>query len=168
MRWLLLLALAGCFTQTREVEIPGSVHVDPETFVGPVIGVALNVTESYGTLHVDASLTRFCYREVKQLIEHHEETEGGVFIRGIPVGATSDEDLGFEDRMVSVQKTDCSIPAPATQIGVELPSGAVVRGVTDTRGLAHIQIPATEPASGVAIVRASGAAIVRIAYARGR
>lgn len=165
MRYLLLLALTGCFTMTHDVEIPMGLHVDPETFVGPVIDIALTVTTSYGTLHVDASRTRFCYREVKQFVEHHEETEGGLFISGVPVSIASDENEGFEERTVSVRKTDCSIPATGARIAVELPSGAVVRAIADARGLAHIQVPATEPPSGIAIVRVANTT-VRVAYSR--
>lgn len=177
MRWLLLLALTGCFG-THDVEIPRSVHVMP-TFVGPVTGIALDVTESYGTLHVDATRVRSCFLEVRQFVEHREEADGGGgwILGGGVVGAIasatvdslgaaivdSGEDSDFEDRTVSVTKRDCSIPAAGASLAVELPSGAVVHARTDSRGLAHIKIPAGEPASGTAIVRAANAA-VRVAY----
>jgi len=178
MRWLVLLVFTGCvFAQTRhDVEVPLSVHVMP-TFVGPPLGIVLTVTESYGTLHVDAARARFCYREVKQLVEHREEVDSGGgwggglagAIVGASVSALADaaanagEDSAIEDRTLSVRKTDCSIPAAGARIAVEMPSGEVVRAVTDARGLVHIEIPATEPETGTAIVRAEDAT-VRIAY----
>lgn len=177
MRWLLLIALAGCFT-THEVEIPGSVHV-VEDVAGPPDTIALTVTASYGTLHVDAARPRFCYREVRQFVEHREETDvgagwsggGGVIGAIVAAGASSlasaavnaGADSQLEDKTLSTTKTDCSIPAAGATIAVALPSGAVVRVRTDSRGLAHIKIPAGEPASGTAIVRA-GETAVRVGY----
>jgi hypothetical protein len=167
MRWLLLLVLPGCFSMIapkHDVETPLSVHVMP-IFVGPVRGVALNITTSYATLHVDASLTRECFREVRQLVEHRDEASSyGQLLGFDAVIANIGAETSTEDRTLSVTKTDCSIPAAGAKLAVEMPSGAIVRAVTDARGLAHIKIPATEPASGIAIVHARGATPTRVAY----
>lgn len=131
--------------------------------------MALNVTASYGTLHVDATRARTCFREVSQFVEHHEQIEPGIFagpliVAGIGVANALESESWIEDRSLRVTASDCPVAAGGAVVEVALPSGAVVRARTDARGLAHVKIPAGEPARGLAIVRAGDAA-VRIAYA---
>src|SRR6476646_7825038 len=78
MRWLLLLALTGCLVvpTRKETTVALSRRTTP-TFVGPT-KLALQVTESYATVHVMATRVRHCYRAVKQTYEHRVETVAGV------------------------------------------------------------------------------------------
>ncbi len=182
MRWLVLLALTGCFPTTTVRNVPyGRSYALPE-LVGPVTGVALDVTASYATLHVSAWRRRDCIREVKRHFMRRTETVSGggsailvpvaspILLVGIAVvalgGQTDRVQAELYEKTVDVQKRDCSLVAAMLAFDVALPSGAVVHAVTDAGGLAHVKIPAGEPARGVAIVRAANA-VVRVAYAPG-
>jgi hypothetical protein len=169
MRWLLLLALSGCVFLPHEVDTtsPRSVHVVNEV-AGPPGVIALHVTSSYGTLHIDAMHPLYCYRELRQYVLHRPQTDPGPFAGPLVLAAVGtanalESESSLEDRTLSVTKTDCSVPARGLVLEVALPSGAIVRAVTDARGLAHVKVPAGEPQRGGAIVRA-GESSVRIDY----
>lgn len=167
MRWLLLLALTGCsvmFPHAVDTETPRSVHVVNEV-AGPPGVIALDVTSSYGTLHIDAMHVLHCYREVRQFVEHKPQTAPGLLagpavIAAVGVANALESESTLEDRTLSTTSTDCSVPARSIRFEVSLPSGAIVRGVTDVNGLAHVKIPATEPVRGVASVRAGESAVL--------
>lgn len=170
MRWLLLLvAFTGCVLFPHEVDTttPRSVHVVDEV-AGPPDTLALHVTTSYSTLHIDATHPVYCYRETRQYVEHRPRTVPGLLAGRLIAGAAAlanalSTESYLEDRTLKTTRRDCSVAARAAVLEVVLPSGAVVHAVTDARGLVHVKIPASEPARGVAIVRA-GDTEARLAY----
>ncbi len=90
------------------------------TFVGPPTGVVLSVTTSYATLHVDAMPTRTCFRELRELVEHHREVEPGLrappaaFVAAGVINAL-DQESWIEDR---------SLPGePASGVAVVVRAG---------------------------------------------
>jgi hypothetical protein len=169
MRWLLLLAFTGCALGPHEIDTasPRSVHVVNEV-AGPPDVIALHVTASYGTLHIDATHPMYCYRETRQYVLHRPQTDPGLLASLLVVTAVAAanalaSESWLEDRTLSVKKIDCSVAAGGVVLEVALPSGAIVRAVTDTRGLAHVKVPDGEPTRGVAVVSA-GDSTLRVAY----
>jgi hypothetical protein len=169
MRYLILLALTGCALVPHEIDTvsPRSVHVVNEV-AGPPGVIAVHVTSSYRTLHIDATHPRYCYRETRQYVLHRPQTAPGLLAprligTAVWVANQLETESSLEDRTLRVTKTDCSVAAPGIVLEVALPSGAIVRAVTDTRGLAHVKVPDGEPTRGVAVV-VGGHSRLRIVY----
>lgn len=82
---------------------------------------------------------------------------GLILASDTPVKTTTTRPLG-------TQRFACSEEAEHLAVQATLASGAVLYGVTDSRGDARIEIPATEPYSGSVTVAAQGAEPQQVAY----
>jgi len=59
------------------------------------------------------------------------------------------------------RRVDCSVPAEGQRVSLTLPSGRILEGVTNARGLAGFSMPAGEPPTGT-IVASSKAALPKV------
>jgi hypothetical protein len=167
MRCLLLLALPGCLLGSP---VDTTTHLgvySVPTIVGPAGAVALRVTESYGTVHIDASRSRRCYDELRETVAHRPSQ--GVWGAGVGFSlsglAAVGAETSYEDRSVRVTASDCPVVARHATVELVLPSGDTIRAATNAQGVVSVAVPVSEPPQGTVIVR-SAHSEVRIAYSR--
>ncbi len=182
MRWLLLLGLVGCvLPKTTDTTRPLE-RTAKRPACSPAGGLKVAVTTSHATVRVVATRSRRCTLDVWQRYAHHQsthaevvgpDTSGGVptdpglvlavlaldapfFVlsaafTGVALAVSPSQDDQYVKK-VGTMAIEAPVAAAFVDVDAVMPSGAEVHGATDAQGVLVVNVPETEPASGVVVV----------------
>lgn len=195
IRWLLVVALAGCVLPKTTDTITPMERTARSPACGPAGGLKISATSSHGTLHVRATRSRRCAVEIWQRYAHHQSTHaevvgpdasGGIpgdpgtalavlafaapiFVvsaafTGVALAVSPAQDEQYVKKL-GVMAIASPVEAASVAVDAVMPSGATVHGMTDAHGLASLQVPDSEPETGVVVLRA-GTLTGKLSYQR--